>query len=158
MVPAGRGSQYSEVVGSPVAPSRQAAAFLLVAGLATLGLVAAMPGAAFWRLAVSAAVIAASLEAWHRIAAHRGPRGVRYFLLDRSGALGVLDGRGRWLQGQVSPGSFVAPWLVIIRWRPDIARNRWRPEGARLDRTILLLPDMLSREDFRKLRVLLRWG
>ena len=46
-------------------------------------------------------------------------------------------------------GSFVAPWLTIVRWRP---------EGARFDRTFLVVPGMLEREDFRRLRVLLRWA
>jgi hypothetical protein len=43
----------------------------------------------------------------------------------------------------------VAPWLTIVRWRPD---------GARRDGTVLLLPDMAEAEALRRLRVLLRWA
>ena len=45
-------------------------------------------------------------------------------------------------------GSFVAPWLTIIRWRPA---------GAWLDRTVVVLPDMLPADTFRALRLRLRW-
>ena len=56
---------------------------------------------------------------------------------------------GGWRTGQVRDGSFVMPWLTIIRWRP---------EGKRLDRTLLLLPDMANAQDLRKIRVFLRWA
>jgi toxin CptA len=51
--------------------------------------------------------------------------------------------------GMVGGGSFVAPWLTIVRWRP---------QGAYSDRTLLILPDMVDPEEFRRLRVLLRWS
>jgi hypothetical protein len=35
---------------------------------------------------------------------------------------------------------------------------RWRPDGARFDRTFLLLPGMVDGQSLRRLRVLLRWG
>jgi hypothetical protein len=44
---------------------------------------------------------------------------------------------------------FVAPWLVAVRWRPA---GRWR------DRSLLVVPDMLGADDFRRLRVLLKFG
>ncbi|MEO5691724.1 MAG: protein YgfX [Usitatibacter sp.] len=70
--------------------------------------------------------------------------GVRSLSLGRDGAIS-LDGGA----GLLREGSFVAPWLTVIRWRPA---------GARFDYTVLIVPDMLSREDFRRLRVLLRWS
>lgn len=51
--------------------------------------------------------------------------------------------------GRVVPGSFVAPWLTIVRWRPA---------GARLCGTLLLLPGMARSDALRKIRVILRWG
>jgi hypothetical protein len=51
--------------------------------------------------------------------------------------------------GRARDGSFVAPWLVVLRWRPD---------GAWRDRSLLVAPDMLGADDFRRLRVLMRWG
>ncbi len=34
----------------------------------------------------------------------------------------------------------------------------WRPDGARWSRTVLIVPDMLPAEDFRRLRVMLRYA
>jgi toxin CptA len=45
--------------------------------------------------------------------------------------------------------SVVVPMLVLLNVRT---------EDSRLARGIAILPDMLSEEDFRALRVLLRWG
>jgi hypothetical protein len=35
---------------------------------------------------------------------------------------------------------------------------RWRPEGARLDHTVPLVPGMADDGSLRRLRVVLRWG
>jgi hypothetical protein len=55
----------------------------------------------------------------------------------------LVDGRA----GSLRAGSFVAPWLAILRWRPA---------GARFDRTLLVSPDRLSPADFRHLRVIVK--
>ena len=57
--------------------------------------------------------------------------------------------RGGWRAGRIREGSCVFPWLTVVRWRPADARR---------DHTVLLLPSMLDPEEFRRLRVLLRWG
>jgi hypothetical protein len=69
--------------------------------------------------------------------------------VQRDGAIEVECASGKRLEGRVQPGSFVAPWLVVVRWR--------RP-GAWRDSTVLVLPDMAPAEDLRRLRVLLRWA
>ena len=69
--------------------------------------------------------------------------------LHRTGELDVLRRDGTWRSGRVRAGSFVAPWLTIVRWRPD---------GTRRDHTVLLLPDMAADDALRRLRVVLRWG
>jgi hypothetical protein len=56
---------------------------------------------------------------------------------------------GRLHLGAVQPRCFVAPWLTVVRWRP---------EGARFDRTFIVLPDMADGDAFRRVRVLLKWG
>lgn len=71
-------------------------------------------------------------------------RGTRQLALDRTGAIRV-DG----VEGSVREGSFVAAWLVVVRWRPD---------GGWKDRSLLVAPDMLGADEFRRLRVLLLWS
>jgi len=66
-----------------------------------------------------------------------------------SGRVEVEDGEGRVRTGELRPGSFVAPWLTIVRWRP---------EGARFDRALPLVPGMAEARALRRLRVVLRLG
>ena len=109
-------------------PSTRLAAFIVLAAAATLALVVAMPLLPLIRLAAAAwCAVVASLA----LATHTRTRRV------------VIH------PGVVLPGSFVAPWLTIVRWRPP---------GRRFSRSLVILPDMLDPESFRRLRVILRWG
>jgi hypothetical protein len=111
--------------------------------LATLAVVSATPMEFGWRIALVVAVATETLWAGCAVLRTAGLR------LDRAGRIEVTTRDGRILQGRVLDGSFVAPWFSTVRWKPD---------GGRFSRTIAVLPDMLSDEDFRYLRVLLRWS
>ena len=147
MGPARSGIKYSEAVDVTLAPSRLAAAIVLLAGFLTLVLIAATPVGRVWQAGLAFLVAAGTFEAVLRVAWHRGPFAATGLLLDSQGALQVRDARGRWRSGRVRSGAFVAPWLTIVRWRTD---------GGWLDRTVLVLPDMLPAEPYRRLRVWLR--
>lgn len=142
-------SQYSEAVAASVAPSRRVAAALGLACAATLAVMAFTPMGSFTRAVLAAGAVLSFVDALRVAALRRGARGVRGFRVDLTGAIRVRDGAGREREGVLRDGSFVAPWLTLVRWRPS---------GARFDRTFLLVPGMLEREDFRRLRVLLRWA
>lgn len=122
--------------------SGAAFALLAVAVGSSLGLVVFVPFPDAVRALAFAWVIA---MAWH---AHGGLAGVRALRLDCHEAIAVRDRFG-WRAGELRGGSFVAPWLTVIRWRPD---------GARLDRTLVILPDMIHATAMRKIRVVLRWA
>jgi len=130
--------QYNEAsVAFALEPSARLAAFILVAAAATACLLLAMPlprGVAGATMAWSA--LAATHALWRNRACE-----VR---VSRGTAIAV-DG----LVGDVAHGSFVAPWLTIIHWRPL---------GARFTRTLVVLPDMIDAESFRAMRVILRWA
>ena len=130
-------------------PSRSAAWAVAAASLATLVLIAAAPGGLRLRILFATWIACAALEALHSRALLRGGRAARIVSLQPEGAISVQDALGRWRTGGLCEGSFVAPWLTVIRWRPA---------GAWFDRTIPILPDMLSQEDFRRVRVTLRWS
>lgn len=117
-------------------------AFLLLALSTTLAVILVVPLPPLARASLVLYVGASSLRACRHLLS---PRSLR---LERSRAIHVRD-EGGWRTGQVRDGSFVMPWLTVIRWRP---------EGKRLDRTLLLLPDMANAEDLRKIRVILRWA
>ena len=56
---------------------------------------------------------------------------------------------GRLVAGHVRSATYVGAMLTTVVWRPD---------GARFSRTVLILPDMLPADDFRRLRVMLRYA
>jgi toxin CptA len=141
--------KYSEAVAVRLGASRRAALGLAAMALATLALIGATPGPAGLRVLLATGVICAALDTIHAIALHRGRRGVRAVVVRRSREIAVEMANGRWRSGVVRDGSFVAPWLTIIRWRP---------EDSRFTRSIVLVPGMLAAETFRSLRVLLRWA
>lgn len=68
--------------------------------------------------------------------------------LDGPGRISLLLRNGREQTGQVCGDTLVLPWLVVLNLKDDL--------GAR--RSVLLLPDSLSAEAFRHLRVQLRHG
>jgi hypothetical protein len=130
--------KYSDAsVSFTLAPSRRARAFIAAAGLGTVALLLALPLSAPLRLALAMWCFA---MAAHALARQRGS------VIRIVDATSITVGE---LEGEVVSGSFVAPWLTIVRWRP---------RGKRAVRTLAVLPDMLDRESFRRLRVILRWG
>ncbi|MGE5093690.1 MAG: protein YgfX [Betaproteobacteria bacterium] len=125
------------------------AALLAAMGSGTAALLFLVPVGAALRTALAAFIAALALEAFDRIVRQRGRAAVRSLRVQRDGRIEVETASGEAVAGALRPGSFVAPWLVIVRWRP---------ENRRRDRTVLLLPDMVAAGDFRRLRVLLRWA
>jgi len=139
----------AHAVGLILAPSRAAVWIVGAMALTALAVLAATPGAMWLRVLVATWVVCAAIEWLHSVALHRGPRGVRGVVVAMTGEIRLRSGLGEWRNGTLRPGSFVAPWLTILRWRAP---------GHRIDRTIVILPDMVPAEDFRRLRVMLRWG
>ena len=120
-----------------------ARAFLACAVVATLAIVAATPFPAEAHALALAWVAFLALHARRALGHATGLR------LDCSRAIAVRGPRGAWRVGLVRDACFVAPWLTIVRWRP---------EGAWLDRTLVILPDMAPPEAMRKIRVILKWA
>lgn len=68
--------------------------------------------------------------------------------LGDSGDLRVLGDDGAEQPARLLADSHVSPWLVVMRYRLP---------GQRRTRRRVILPDSLAAEDFRRLRVWLRW-
>jgi hypothetical protein len=119
------------------------AALLALAAGATCVLVAALPFGLPLKASLALLVLALGGRA------HRSMGRIRAVRLDASHGIEVEFSSGARGTGTVRDGSFVAPWLTTLRWRPD---------GAWFDRTVLVLPDMLGKDEFRVLRVRLRWS
>lgn len=127
--------KYSGVVEVTLHASRWVAAACAGAGMATIGLLGLLPLRLDLAIALATLVACLALDAMRRVLArHR-------LLLDLSSI--VVDG----VAGTLRPGSFVAPWLTIVRWRPA---------AARFDRTLLVSPDRFAPAAFRHLRVIVK--
>lgn len=132
-----------------LAPSRAAATLLALLALATCVIVSALPIDATAAGLLDVAVGIWAIDRIRVVALRRGPRAVRQLELRGDLTVVVVNGDGMVCAGRVHRDSYVGALVSTIVWRPY---GRWRR------RAILLLPDMLRADDFRRLRVLLRYG
>jgi hypothetical protein len=114
-----------------------------LAAAATVAIVLALP----WTLALRGFIVLAIVGLALR--EHGSLFAVRLLRVGGDGAVSVTHRDGRVREGRLEAGSFVSPWLTIVRWRPT---------GARFDRTVPITPAMAHRDAFRRLRVRLRHG
>ena len=129
-------------VTSDLRHSRAADAFLLLAAAATLAIVVLVP---------FPDAVRAALVAWIAVGTRAAAAKLRRVTGVRIACDGVIEVRERdaVVAGRVVPGSFVAPWLTIVNWRPY---------GAWRTRTLVLLPGMVGNAQLRNIRVILRWA
>lgn len=121
-----------------------AGALLLVHALAAACIAAVLPGA--WGATLAALVAALGVAtAWDR-ALLRSARSIRFVELYAGGlvVLGLADGSR--LEGTAATRRNVSSWWVTL---PLVGRTR---------RTLLVARDMLSADDFRRLRIWALWG
>jgi hypothetical protein len=130
-----------------LAPSCLAAAAIVVFVIATAALVAWLPGQP-WLRAGGVIALGAYAIAIMRIWAYRtARRSIVLFVLGPNRHITITERGGRRIEGIVQADSYVGGVLTTVVMRPA---------GGRWSRSIAILPDMLSAEDFRRLRVRLR--
>jgi hypothetical protein len=130
-------------------PSRIVCAGIVVGALFTIGVIATLP---LDPVLIALAALAVVVWAGDRIvvvALRRGPRAVRALTLTGDRVIVVRTGDDRLTAGYVRASTYVGARLASIVWRAD---------GAFRSRAIVVITDMLPAEDFRRLRVLLRYA
>lgn len=132
-----------------LAPSRIAGAGIGLLAVATVALILAMPLPTVLQMALIAAVVAWAGWSFRIDALHRGRFAVSELRLAPDLILVACMGDGRLVAGHVRSATYVGAWVTTIVWRPDGRRWSW---------TVLVLPDMMPAEDFRRLRVMLRYA
>jgi hypothetical protein len=130
-------------------PSRIAGAGLGVLAAATIALTMAMPLEPWLQAVLVAAVATWAGGSFHVAALQRGRHAVTEIRVAPDLMLVACMGDGHLVAGYVRAATYVGAWITTIVWRPD---------GRRISRTIVVLPDMLPAEDFRRLRVMLRYA
>jgi hypothetical protein len=128
--------------------SRLAAACVCVAGLASALLLAWLPGHALARTCGVIAIGVFSLRLLRSWAARSAPASAASIEVSPDGHIAVTTRAGRRIEGAIRAETYVGAGLTSIVWRP---------EGSRFSRSIAIVSDMLPSEDFRRLRVLLRF-
>ena len=103
-----------------------------------------------WACAVALTVVVAVAARGFWRCTGRGVPALLHVGHDRRMTATDRDGRSR--DGSILDDSYVGSRVTTIVWRPDRA-SRWAPAPS-----ILLLPDMLPADEFRRLRVVLRYG
>lgn len=130
-------------------PSRVATVAIAMLSVATFCVALLLPTPAACDV-----LVAVGLAGWahHRIRLHgtrRSQKAIVEILLSSDAVIVVRRRDGKLVAGHVRSATFVHPWFTSIVWRPD---------GARRSQAVPLAPDMLDIDDFRRLRVLLRYG
>jgi toxin CptA len=142
-----REAMTASPAGMPVAASRMLALWIVAAAAAAMGL-----SLVYLPLAVCAIVCALILVyAWVslRLYALQAHAAAIVALRCDTGTLGYQLCAGTWINGSVLTGGLVNRWLTVVRVQ-DISERAQK-------RTIVLLPDQLSADNYRRLRVYLRW-
>jgi hypothetical protein len=132
-----------------LAASPRAAALIVALALATCAVLALLPLDPVLLALCMVTVVVWAGDRVHVVALRRGPRATCALWLTGDHLLVVRRGSGALLAGHVRSATYVGARMTSIVWRPD---------GARCSRAEWILPDMLPADDFRRLRVLLRYG
>jgi hypothetical protein len=130
-------------------PSRIACAAILVVCSATAALIVMLRMPLTATLGCAAIVIVVLVSSLWRCTG-RGVPAILHVGIDRR--VTVTDRTGRSREGAILDASYVGASLATIVWRADGDRW-WRPA-----RTMLFLTDSLTSDEFRRLRVVLRYG
>lgn len=130
-------------------PSRLFALMLLGLCTVTLAAIWMLPLHQFLLLLLSVAALAwtgyhLSLDARLRL-----QHSCVAFRLEGEGEIVLVLRNGRHVPCRLSADSLVTPYLVIL----NVALN-----GRRSGRSLLILPDSMGAERFRRLRIALKWG
>jgi hypothetical protein len=130
-------------------PSRMGCALVATASATTSILLGLLPLPMAAVVPAAAAVAAVLVSGLWRCTG-RGVPALLHVGIDRRITVTDRDGRSR--AGMIQDDSYVGAWLTTIVWRWD-GMPWWRPARA-----IVVLPDTLPRDEFRRLRVVLRYG
>jgi toxin CptA len=145
MIPAGPWPQGA-ALRLRLAPSRQLA-WLLGLGHAGAVLLSWITPLKWWlSLPLSLAALASLRYGLRYHALRSAPDALVGLELRPDGSAAVRDRSGRWTQAQVLGSSFVSPGLTILNLRL-----------AKAHCSLVVAPDSLDADDFRRLRVWLRW-
>lgn len=130
-------------------PSLPLAVLLGAVTLGATAVVVWMPIPAWLALAVCLVIVPTAFHAIRRDALLRPPAAITVLEVTSSGELRCQVGTGDWLSARILDSSTVMPWLTVLNLKLP---------GRFLACHVLVTPDRVDAEEFRRLRVWLKWG
>lgn len=130
-------------------PSRYLAVTLVAAHAAAAALVVPLEVPLAVKAALELAIVLSGYYSTWRTAMLRSGRCIVSLELDRAGLVNVRSRLGEWQEARLLGTTFVSPALTILNLKltdRSVARH------------VIIMRDSLPAEDFRQLRVLLRWS
>jgi hypothetical protein len=134
-------------------PSRLGRRLVAAGGAVTAVLIVWLPLGHEFRIVALLIVAQAMIDGIRRVAGRALPATL-VVGVDRRIVVRRRD--GDLVAGLILDATYVGTYLTTVVWRPDGDGVGWRI--LRPAQTIIVLPDALSAEDFRRLRVVLRYG
>ena len=129
-------------------PSRQLALLLGLAHAAAAGACLVAPTPVWLKVILVLAVGGSCGRALYGPALLRSPESIVALEISEGGALSFQRRRGDWEEGTLLDSSFVAPYLTVLNLKS---------EGSRFAHHVVIMPDSVAADEFRRLRVWLRW-
>jgi len=142
-----RGVTDLQTLRAALLPSRMVALSVLVASSGTFALVAWLPLPVWAQAGMVVSIGVGALRCVRRWASLSSPRSITEMSLRIDRKIRCTERSGRCIEGLIADDSFVGALLTTIVFHA---------QGRRRAQTLALLPDMLSKDDFRRLRLLLR--
>jgi hypothetical protein len=130
-------------------PSRLACVAILLNAVGTSGVLVAAQLSWFVLVGALCAIVGWAAFAVRQVGLRRGSTSVRALCLKGDDSVVIDFADGRSIAGALRTSSSVGARVTTLVWRP---------EGAFCSRAVLILPDMLPADTFRRLRVLMRYG
>ena len=122
---------------------------ILVTGHGAATTIVMIVGMPSWiMLIASAAIMLNCLYSVRRAALLLAPSSAAAVEIDSDNLLSIRTRDGEWTECEVLDSTYVAPFLTVLNLSET---------GKRAIRHVVIMPDGIDREDFRKLRVWLRW-
>ena len=125
------------------------AAVLGVAHASALAVTLVVTLPAWAKLVIAMAILASGGISLCRSALQRSRSAIIELEAEEGGRISCRTRDGQWHEAQVLSSSFISPWLTVLNLRVA---------GAAWVRHLLILPDNVEQDAFRRLRVLLRWS
>jgi toxin CptA len=106
------------------------------------------------KLASTAALVISLVIYLRHYALRNSPGSITSLALGDDMTCTLQTRRGERIACALLGSSFVAPYLTVLELKP-LNDTKWSYRLRR--RSVVILPDAIAEEDFRRLRVLLRW-